>query len=78
MTTQDTCLPVMQVAHDIGTGLLALHAKSIVHRDLKPHNVLLTAAGRAKLSDMGLSKRLQAGQVSFESIGHGTLHRPMA
>jgi len=33
-----------------------LHGCQIVHRDLKPHNVLLTEGGRAKLSDMGLSK----------------------
>ena len=43
----------MQVAEDIGHGLLAVHERGIVHRDLKPHNVLLTAQHRAKLSDMG-------------------------
>ncbi len=39
--------------------------------DLKPHNVLLTETGRAKLSDMGLSKQLVAEQSSFESHGAG-------
>jgi serine/threonine-protein kinase/endoribonuclease IRE1 len=39
--------------------------------DLKPHNVLITEAGRAKLSDMGLSKTLVAEQSSFESHGAG-------
>jgi serine/threonine protein kinase len=41
------------------------------HRDLKPHNVLLTDSGRAKLSDMGLSKQLVSEQSSFESHGSG-------
>jgi serine/threonine protein kinase len=45
------------------------HALSL--SDLKPHNVLLTEAGRAKLSDMGLSKQLVAEQSSFESHGAG-------
>ena len=40
-------------------------------RDLKPHNVLLTEGQRAKLSDMGLCKRLFAEQTSFESPGPG-------
>ncbi len=61
----------MQIADDIGRGLASLHERGIVHRDLKPHNVLLTEAGRSKLSDMGLSKRLVAEQSSFDSAGAG-------
>lgn len=61
----------MQILSDIVEGLAALHERSIVHRDLKPHNVLLTESGRAKLSDMGLSKQLVAEQSSFESHGSG-------
>ena len=38
---------------------------------IRPHNVLITDAGRAKLSDMGLSKQLCAEQHSFESLGAG-------
>ena len=59
------------VALDVCRGVAALHASGIVHRDLKPHNVLLTAAGRAKLSDMGLSRRLVPNQLSFETVGSG-------
>eukprot|EP00775_Hariotina_reticulata_P013052 gene13052-13179_t len=62
------CLAVLA---DIAAGLAALHERQIVHRDLKPHNVLLTEAGRAKLSDMGLSKQLVSEQSSFESHGSG-------
>lgn len=61
----------LRVALDVGQGLEALHARGIVHRDLKPHNVLLTESGRAKLSDMGLSKRLIPEQASFETAGAG-------
>ncbi|KAK9823205.1 hypothetical protein WJX72_001091 [[Myrmecia] bisecta] len=61
----------MQIAEDVGRGLLALHERGIVHRDLKPHNVLLTEGRRAKLSDMGLCKQLVPEQSSFDSAGAG-------
>jgi len=60
-----------QVSRDIAEGVNAVHSRGIVHRDLKPHNVLLNASGRAKLSDMGLSKKLVDNQASFETLGAG-------
>jgi serine/threonine protein kinase len=33
----------------------------LIHRDVKPENILLTAAGHAKLTDLGLLKDLHAG-----------------
>ena len=56
---------------DIVCGLAHLHELGIVHRDLKPQNVLIVQdkIPSAKLSDMGISKRL-AGDMS--SLGHAT------
>lgn len=60
-----------QVVEEAGHGLVALHQRGIVHRDIKPQNILLTESRHAKLSDMGLCKRLAIDQSSFESRGPG-------
>lgn len=51
------------------SGLLHLHELGIIHRDLKPQNVLIIKEKSlcAKLSDMGISKRL-VGDMS--SLSH--------
>jgi len=42
-------------ADEIAAALEALHAANLVHRDLKCSNVLIDAAGRARLSDFALT-----------------------
>jgi serine/threonine-protein kinase/endoribonuclease IRE1 len=50
-----------------------LHSLGIIHRDLKPQNVLISKEGSlsAKLSDMGISKRLQEDMSSLSHHGTG-------
>ena len=40
---------------------------------MKPNNILISFDGKAKLSDMGLSKQLNDEQVSFETQMHGCM-----
>lgn len=44
---------------DICKSLLYLHSNGIIFGDLKPSNILINEYGTLKLSDFGLSKRLQ-------------------
>lgn len=56
---------------DIVSGLVHLHELGIIHRDLKPQNVLIIKERLlvAKLSDMGISKRLLEDMSSLgESV----------
>ncbi|GJZ15258.1 serine/threonine-protein kinase/endoribonuclease IRE1a-like protein [Tanacetum coccineum] len=54
---------LLKVMRDAASGLAHLHELGIIHRDLKPQNVLIRkdrSIITAKVSDMGISKRLPA------------------
>jgi serine/threonine protein kinase len=46
------------VISQVAAGLQHAHEQGMVHRDVKPGNVLVTASGNAKLSDLGLASPL--------------------
>jgi eukaryotic-like serine/threonine-protein kinase len=47
-------------AIEIGRGLAAAHSRRLVHRDVKPQNVLIDPEGRAKVTDFGIARSLEA------------------
>ena len=50
----------VNLCHDVALALAYLHSNDIIHRDLSSNNVLLIAGSRAKVTDFGMSKLLDA------------------
>lgn len=62
---------IRNFVRQILTGLAYLHNKGIIHRDIKGANVLVDNKGGIKISDFGISKKVDPGLLTSSSN-----HRP--
>ncbi len=62
---------IVSIGAQILDGLGAAHALGVIHRDIKPANIMLTANGRVKVTDFGIS-RLDTSQMTGTGTVVGT------
>ena len=52
---------------DVCAGLAYLHQRSILHRDIALRNFLLSGSDHVKISDFGMTRLLEEGQLDLQS-----------
>jgi hypothetical protein len=63
----------LAIACDVAAGLAYLHSSDnkpvILHRDIKSSNILLDSDNRARVADVGLARRMEAGASQTAGLG---------
>jgi hypothetical protein len=52
----------IQIARQLCAGLAAAHDKGVLHRDLKPANIMLDGRGQVRITDFGISGRVDGAR----------------
>jgi serine/threonine protein kinase len=64
----------VRIAADIAEALENAHQNNLVHCDIKPHNILMTRAGRIKVTDFGIARAVSSATMHHTATIIGSVH----
>ncbi|UWG96171.1 Stk1 family PASTA domain-containing Ser/Thr kinase [Dehalobacter sp. DCM] len=64
----------IHIVRQIAEALKHAHINNIIHRDIKPQNILVTADGRAKVTDFGIARAASASTLTHTGDIVGSVH----
>ena len=59
----------VSIAIQVGLGIEAAHEKHIIHRDIKPQNIIISLAGKVKVTDFGIAKAATSNTITSNVMG---------
>ena len=64
----------VRIAIEIAEALEHAHQNNLVHCDIKPHNILMTRAGRIKVTDFGIARAVSSATMTHTGTIMGSVH----
>ena len=65
---------VIELGLEIGRAIAFAHQQGLIHRDVKPQNVLISTDGRARVTDFGIARTIDAVGHTESGTILGTSH----